>query len=78
MGLFHKTFFYVIYSKMAVNYRMYEIMRKFTVKVLWNMPLVPCLLENFVNFLSSSKFVEERGENLVFPKSNFVHFSYFL
>ena len=34
--------------------------------------------ENFVNFLSSSKFVEERGENLVFPKSNFVHFSYFL
>ena len=44
MELFHKTFFYVIYSKMAVNYRMYEIMRKFTVKVLWNMPLVPCLL----------------------------------
>ena len=32
-GLFHKTFFYVIYSKMAINYGIFEIMSKFTIKI---------------------------------------------
>ena len=32
-GLFHKTFFYIIYGKMAVNSGIFEIMSKFTVKI---------------------------------------------
>ena len=33
-NLFNKTFFCVIYSKMAVKYGIFEIMSKFTVKIL--------------------------------------------
>ena len=32
-GLFHKTFFFIIYGKMAINYGIFEIMSKFMVKI---------------------------------------------
>ena len=35
-GLFHKTFFNVIYGKMAINYGIFEIMIKFRVKI-WHL-----------------------------------------
>ena len=33
LGLFHETFFNVIYGKMAVNHGIFEIMSKYTVKI---------------------------------------------
>ena len=31
--LFHKTFFYIIYNKIALNYGIFEMMIKFMVKI---------------------------------------------